>query len=168
MLARMMIRDARLDDIDAIQTLAVEAEMFTPDEAGFLGAQLRALHAGDPSGGRWLVVEDASAALIGSVYYAPEPFSDRMWNLYFIAVAPGQQRTGLGRRLMAHVEEALRAQGEETARTLIVETSSTPKYERARAFYRAIGYDEEARIRQFYGPEDDKVVFWKSLVDAPR
>lgn len=31
--------------------------------------------------------------------------------------------------------------------------------------YEDQGYDEEARIRQFYGPEDDKVVFWKSLVE---
>jgi hypothetical protein len=25
-------------------------------------------------------------------------------------------------------------------------------------------YDEEARIREFYGPDDHKVVFWKSLL----
>jgi len=31
------------------------------------------------------------------------------------------------------------------------------------AFYRDHHYDEEARIRQFYGPADDKVVFWKLL-----
>ena len=36
-------------------------------------------------------------------------------------------------------------------------------YARTRAFYRHHGFDEEARIRQFYGPDDDKVVFWKSL-----
>lgn len=27
----------------------------------------------------------------------------------------------------------------------------------------AAQYDEEARIREFYGPGDDKVVFWKKL-----
>ena len=32
-----------------------------------------------------------------------------------------------------------------------------------RAFYRRNGYDEEARIRDFYGPGEDKIVFWKAL-----
>jgi len=49
---------------------------------------------------------------------------------------------------------------------LIVETSSTDQYARTRAFYRQHHYDEEARIRDFYGPEDHKIVFWKSLEAA--
>ena len=65
--------------------------------------------------------------------------------------------------LIEHVERELRGRGDDVARVLIVETSSTDQYVLTRAFYRNHGYDEEARIRQFYGPEDDKVVFWKSL-----
>ena len=40
----------------------------------------------------------------------------------------------------------------------------TVQYAATRQFYAKIGYDEEARVRQFYGPQDDKVMFWKSLV----
>jgi hypothetical protein len=36
--------------------------------------------------------------------------------------------------------------------------------EQARRFYERRGFDEEARTRQDYGPEEDKVVFWKQLV----
>jgi hypothetical protein len=46
---------------------------------------------------------------------------------------------------------------------LIIETSGSDGYEATRRFYRNHGYDEEARIREFYGPSDDKVVFWKAL-----
>lgn len=46
---------------------------------------------------------------------------------------------------------------------LLVETSSTEHYDGARGFYRARGFDEEARIRDFYGPGDDKIVFWSAL-----
>lgn len=53
--------------------------------------------------------------------------------------------------------------GGSRARVLLVETSSTEQYHRARAFYLARGFDEEARVRDFYGPGDDRVVFWKSL-----
>ena len=47
---------------------------------------------------------------------------------------------------------------------LIVETSSTDDYQAARRFYAREGFDQEARIREFYGPGDDKVMFWKSLL----
>lgn len=63
------------------------------------------------------------------------------------------------------IEDELRSRGEDQARTLIVDTSSLGGYEQARSFYRRRGFVEEARIRDFYGPGDDKVTFWKSLVD---
>ena len=37
------------------------------------------------------------------------------------------------------------------------------QYAQTREFYLKRGFVEEARIRQFYGPDDDKIVFWKSL-----
>ncbi len=48
-------------------------------------------------------------------------------------------------------------------RMLLVETSGLPDFERTRAFYRKCGYEEEARIRDFYAAGDDKVVFRKVL-----
>ena len=61
---------------------------------------------------------------------------------------------------MRHVEQALAARG---GRVLLVETSGLPGFERTRAFYRKLGYDEEARIREFYQAGEDKVVFRKAL-----
>jgi hypothetical protein len=48
-------------------------------------------------------------------------------------------------------------------RMLIVETSGSPDFERTRKFYIQCGYEEEARIRDFYATDDDKVVFRKVL-----
>lgn len=124
------IRDATVDDRELIEQIAVDAGLFPSDEVGLLGEMLASSCRGESPDARWLVLEDAEA--IGAAYYAPEPFADRMWNLYFIAVAPAKQSSGAWTRLMRHIEQALRA--------------------------------EEARVRQFYGPEDHKVVFWKSLV----
>lgn len=162
MIDQRMIRAAKLKDAAAIQDIAVDTGMFTRDDVGFLGEMLAASFRDESPGAQWLVVEDED--VIGAAYYAPEPFADRMWNLYFIAVAPQAQGSGIGKQLMHHIESALQKQGESVARTLIVETSSTPMYERTRAFYKMLGYAQEARIRQFYGPTDDKIVFWKSLL----
>lgn len=105
----------------------------------------------------------AEDRVVAAAYLAPEPFADRWWNLYFLAVKPRLHGTGAGSQLIEHVEDVLRGAGEEAARVLIVETSSTDQYATARAFYRARGFDEEARIRDFYGPGDSKVVFWKAI-----
>ncbi len=97
---------------------------------------------------------------MGVAYFAPEPYAYGTWNLYFIAVHPDRQGEGRGATLLRHVEQTLAARG---ARVLLVETSGVPNFERTRAFYRKQGYDEEARIREFYKAGDDKVIFRKAL-----
>lgn len=156
------IRPATTDDLTRIKEIAAAAEMFSADEAEFLDDMVHGAVDGTLEGHRWLVVE-VDGEVAAAAQYAPEPFADRMWNLYFIAVDPVRQGSGIGTLVMAHVEADLRQRGDAHARTLIVETSSTEQYERTRHFYAGLGYDEEARIREFYGPADHKVVFWKRL-----
>ena len=158
------IRPARAGDIDSIKQIAVDTHMFGPDDVGFFDEMINGFLDGTLNDNHWLVVEHRSR-VVAAAYYAPEPFADRMWNLYFISVAPDHQGHGTGGRLLDHVEQQVRASDEDIARVLVVETSSTDQYARTRDFYRQHDYDEEARIRQFYGPDDDKVVFWKSLVE---
>lgn len=158
-----MIRTAEPNDLDAIKRIAVAAEMFSVDEVEFFDEMFGGWLDGSLVGHQWLVATGEDGAVLGAANYAPEPFADRMWNLYFIAVEPEHQGRGVGGELMATAEVELLSKGEEVARTLVVETSSTEQYDLTREFYVKLGYDEEARIRQFYGPDDDKVVFWKSL-----
>lgn len=157
------IRPATEADLDRIKEIAVAAQMFTAEEAEFFDEMVHGALDGSLEGHQWLVAEVDGVMVVGAAKFAPEPFADRMWNLYFIAVDPAHQGTGIGSALVAQVETGLVERGEEQARTLVVETSSTDKYVGARTFYADLGYDEEARIREFYGPDDHKVVFWKSL-----
>lgn len=157
------IRAAAVADIEAIKTIAVETDMFTADDVGFVDDTVNGVLDGTLGNHRWLVAETDNATVIGAAYYAPEPFSDRMWNLYFISVTPGRQGGGIGGALINHVDSELRQRGPGDAQVLIVETSSTDQYTQTREFYPKHGFVEEARIRRFYGPDDHKVVFWKSL-----
>ena len=159
-----IIRVAILNDLAAIKAIAVAAKMFTSEEAEFFDEMLGGFVDGTMPESQWLVLEDSFVHVRGAAYYSPEPFADRMWNLYFIAVDPTVQGRGFGAALMTHVETELRQKGGDEARVLIVETSSTEQYARTREFYAKIGYDEEARVRQFYGPDDHTVMFWKSLI----
>jgi ribosomal protein S18 acetylase RimI-like enzyme len=137
--------------------------MFAVDEIDGLVDAFRGAVAGELDGHQWFVATDQDDHVVAAAYVAPEPFADRLWNLYFIAVHPSQHGAGIGTALIEHVTDLLRARGEGEARVLLVETSSTDQYEATRAFYDARGFDREARIRDFYGPGDHKVVFWKSL-----
>lgn len=157
------IRPATAADLDRIKEIAVAAGMFSTEEAEFFDEMVHGALDGGLDGHQWLVVETNDGSVVGAAQFAPEPFADRMWNLYFIAVDPTSQGAGIGGSVMAYVEAELKRRGEQEARTLIVETSSTDQYARTRRFYRGLGYDEEARIREFYGPGDHKVVFWKSI-----
>ena len=157
------IRPAAASDLDRIKEIAIAADMFSAEEAEFFDEMLHGALDGSLEGHHWLVVETDDGNVVSAAQFAPEPFADRMWNLYFIAVDPTAQGSGIGSAVMAHVEAELRQRGDDEARTLIVETSSTDQYARTRQFYETLGYDEEARIREFYGPDDNKVVFWKSL-----
>lgn len=160
------VRPVTVDDVSAVKELALDNKMFEPDEMDAFDEMLTGYLEGALEGHVWEVAVDDVGAVLGAVYYAPEPFADRVWNLYFIAVSPSQHRDGVGHTLIDHVEGQLRRRGDGVARVLIVETSSLAGYDNARAFYAKRGYDEEARIRDFYGPGDAKVVFWKSLVDT--
>ncbi len=159
----MTIRPAESMDIPAIKAIAIDTAMFDVEGAAFVDDVVTGILDGSLHDHHFVVNEAADGTVVGAAYFAPEPFSDRMWNLYFIAVHPSQQGNGIGGALLDHVEHHLQRAGPDTAQVLIVETSSTDRYARTREFYPKQGYVEEARIRRFYGPRDDKVVYWKPL-----
>ncbi len=159
------VRAAEPGDASTITRLALDNHMFEPDELGDFDEMLAGFFDGSLDDHHWIVAVDDAGAIAAAAYYAPEPFSDRMWNLYFIATDPARHGAGAGTTIVDHIEGALRARGPSVARTLIVDTSSLDDYDRARAFYERRGFVEEARIREFYGPGDHKVTFWKLLTE---
>jgi ribosomal protein S18 acetylase RimI-like enzyme len=121
--------------------------------------------AGEGSGYEFLGLFDTAGGLLGYACFGPTPGTDRGYDLYWIAIAPQAQGAGAGSFLIGEVERRLR---ERNARLVLAETSSRGTYEPTRAFYVARGYTESARVRAFYGPEDDRVLFTKRLQPAPR
>lgn len=105
-----------------------------------------------------------SDRLAGFACFGPTPATDRTYDLYWIAVHPDAQRTGAGAALMSEVERQLTSRG---ARLVVVETSSREDYAPTRRFYDKRGYQENARLRDFYAPGDDRVVLTRRLVAAP-
>lgn len=108
----------------------------------------------------WFTYEDGEPVAIA--YCAPEKMTEGTWNLYLIAVHPDHQGKGYGTAMLHHLEQILAKQGE---RLLLVETSGLDSFSPTRSFYQQRGYEEEARIREFYQAGEDKIVFRKLLTN---
>lgn len=155
-----MIRSATSDDLAALLALAKATGLFQPDELeGFGGMMQMHLDPENEGDDCWVVDSDESG-IRGAAYYAPEAFSEGVWNLYFIGVHPTAQGKGRGTALLKYVEKDLTERQE---RLLLIETSGVDGFELTRSFYRKNDYVEEARIRDFYKSGDDKVIFRKAL-----
>lgn len=149
------IRAVRREDLAALRAVLDATGLF-PGE--MLDAMLEPHFSGQAPDEVWLTCDDGAPVAIAC--HAPERMTSGTRNLLLIAVHPERQGQGLGAAMMAHVEAALAASGE---RILLVETSGLPEFARTRRFYARLGYEEEARIREFYRAGEDKVVFRKAL-----
>jgi ribosomal protein S18 acetylase RimI-like enzyme len=157
-----MIRSIAPNETTAAIAVAEATGLFQPHEAEAL-AKMLSEHFNSETDDRdlWLV-DDDGGELVGIAYVAPERMTEGTWNIYLIGIHPDRQRQGRGAALLAQIEQML---VERNVRILLVETSGTESFEYVRAFYRKSGYEQEARIREFYAAGVDKIVFRKALID---
>jgi GNAT superfamily N-acetyltransferase len=97
--------------------------------------------------------------IAGWICWGPTPCTLGTYDLYWMAVDPALQGTGLGTALITEMERRL----EGVARLIVVETAGRPDYAATRRFYQARGYHPAATIPGFYAPGDDQVVFVKDV-----
>jgi len=110
--------------------------------------------------GYHILVAEVDSTVAGYVCYGPAPLTEGTWDIYWVAVAREKQGQGIGSALMKSAEkEIMKAKG----RLSIIETSSTPAYEKTRHFHISQGYKVIARIPDFYVPGDDKLILRKRL-----
>lgn len=157
-------RDAPLPaDAGRVEALLEKTGMFRRDEIAvaleLIGERLAK---GAASGYHFWFADRAASphCPAGYVCYGPTPCTIGSFDLYWIAVDEACQGRGLGRVLAELAESsATKMKG----RRMYVETSGKKQYEPTRAFYRALGYAEAARLPDFYDAGDDKIIFQKTL-----
>ncbi len=151
-----IIRNVQSSDIPDLKQVLTSSELFPPD---LLDDMIHDYLTNEKSTDIWFTTLDqGSPVSIG--YCAPERLTEGTYNLYAIAVRKEDQGKGIGKAMMAYLEDILRQNG---SRILIVETSGKPEFELTRAFYHQCRYTQQAIIPEFYDKGDDKVVFWKKL-----
>jgi ribosomal protein S18 acetylase RimI-like enzyme len=154
------IRPMTRRDKPAIMRLLAATPEFKPSEIAVAEELIDSYLKGPYQSGYYILVAELEL-LVGYICYGPTPLTKGTWDIYWLAVRQGEQGRGVGSALMASVEDEIKkAKG----KLVVIETSSTPKYERTRRFYRRYGYEAICRIPDFYAPDDDKIIFQKWVV----
>jgi D-alanine-D-alanine ligase len=107
-----------------------------------------------------VLVAEVAGAAVGWSCHGRVPLTDGTYDLYWIAVHPDYQGKRVGRQLLTHVEQDLRATG---ARWLLAETSSSPVYDKTRTFYQKCGFSIVGDVPDFYRAGDGRVTYAKRL-----
>jgi ribosomal protein S18 acetylase RimI-like enzyme len=147
-------------DKPAIMQVLKETPEFTPAEVT-IAEEVIDIYLRDPKGsGYYALVAEVGSSVVGYISYGPASLTQETWDIYWMAVSPKNQGQGIGKSLLAAAEEHIRkAKG----RMALIETSSTPQYEKTRQFHRSQGYKQVAKIEDFYAPGDDKLIFRKDI-----
>ncbi len=156
----VFIRRTSPQDRDEILTLVEETDFFRPDEVDIAREVLdEAIRQGE--GGHYqsfTAVE--SNQVSGWICFGETPCTLGTYDIYWIAVRTDKQSTGLGTRLMQFAEDEIRSR---KGRLMVIETSGQQKYFSSQQFYLKKGFYEACRLRDFYAPGDDKIVYLKPI-----
>ena len=156
-----VVREVTSQDLETTMRAIQACGLFSPEEIPTLRAQLEKTLSGQSERNEfWLADFGEEGEARGVTFCVEEVLTDRVWNLLFIGVAEGMQNTGIGGRLLRHVEDRLR---QDSQRMLVIETTNGPEFEGARAFYESHQYTEEGTVRDFYAEGAHKIAFRKVL-----
>ena len=106
------------------------------------------------------IVDDQDQT-IGYICYGPTPMTQGTFDLYWIAVDPDFQKQGVGSTLLRFLEEVV---GGERGRLILADTSTIPHYEKTQKFYLKNGFQEVAKVPDYYYPGNDRITFCKRII----
>ena len=154
--------EPRTGDRAAIRHLVETAGVFSPDEI-IIACELieeRLARGLAATGYHFLFAEEGRGAPLGYACFGPIALTQGSWDLYWIAVDKTMHGRKIGRLLLERSEELIREAG---GRQVYIETSNRHQYAPTRGFYLRCGYRQEALLKDFYAPGDDKVIYVKEL-----
>jgi ribosomal protein S18 acetylase RimI-like enzyme len=153
----------RESDSDAVRVLVADTGFFSAEELD-VAVELvdETLQRGKASGYEFVFADKPGSPdrIVGYACFGPIPATQSSYDLYWIAVAPGSQRDGLGARLIRESERIAKSQG---ATQMFVDTAGREQYAPTRAFYERMGYRKVAVLDDFFSPGDAKVIYAKTL-----
>jgi ribosomal protein S18 acetylase RimI-like enzyme len=148
------------EDVPVVREIVAATGFFSDEEITIAGELVEETLVKGAAAGYHFIFAESAGTLIGYCCFGPIPLTRESYDIYWVAVMPGCQGSGLGRRLMKVAEDTIKDFG---GRRSYADTSSRAQYQPTRNFYEALGYRQEASLPDFYAPGDGKVVYCKIL-----
>ncbi len=149
------LRQLTQSDRDRIEEITWSVGLFREGEIPVALEVFDEATGGVPGSTYTVLGAESDNRLAGWICWGPTPCTLGTYDLYWMAVDPELQSTGIGTALLAEMERRLNG----VARLIIIETAGRPDYAPTRAFYQARGYSPVATVPDFYAPGDYQVVF---------
>ena len=108
--------------------------------------------------GYYFLFAECDGKAIGYTCFGPIACTIASYDLYWIAVHNDFRSQGIGKILLEKSETIIKDMG---GQRIYIETSSRAQYESTRAFYLRCKCIEEAVLKDFYAPNDSKVIYVK-------
>ncbi len=151
-----MIETPGLDDGIAIRNMAMEIDIFSPEDVACVEMVWHIWCEKSQENELIFLVYRDGGQILGFICYEQRIPTVGTFDVLWLAVAQSAHGRGIGRALIRHMEEDVLARGGYLA---LAETSGRPDYEGTRRFYESCGYEVSGRVKDFYRRGDDMVLF---------
>jgi ribosomal protein S18 acetylase RimI-like enzyme len=156
---KLEIHASRSDEREEIGRVARNTGVFNTEELGTV-FELFDAYTEKPSSGYEFLSATVDGRLAGFACFGPTALTEGAYDYYWLATDPAMQKKGVGRALCDAVEAEV---AKRNGRLIVIWTSGMGDYAPATRLYERIGYVLEGRIRDFYKPGDDLLVYVKYL-----
>ena len=157
----MIIRPLALHDKEKIYKLICQSETFTAQEIQVAMELIdEALSYPDKKDYLIYCALSTTGELTGYICFGPIPMTEYCYDLYWLAVDDKFSRRGIAAKLLELMENYII---DNKGKQVYVDTSSTPPYQAARAFYQKHGYRLVCVLEDFYRQGDHKMIFRKNI-----
>ena len=129
------LRHVTAADRDRIEDISRGGGLFREDEVLVALEVFDEAVGGAPGNTYSALGAEVDGLLAGWICWGPTPCTLGTYDLYWMAVDPQLQGTGIGTALLLEMERRLQG----LARLIIIETTGRPDYSATRAFYQARG-----------------------------
>lgn len=150
-------------DQESIRKLVTDTSFFYANEVEMMSELINdRLLKNEKSDYQFILAQenDNPLSLIGYCCYGHVPCTQSSYRLYWIAVDKNKQNRKIGKQLLTFLEKRIVHRG---GTHLYAETSGRALYHPTHAFYARNQFILEARLKNYFAPGDDELIFSKVL-----
>jgi ribosomal protein S18 acetylase RimI-like enzyme len=109
---------------------------------------------------RVIVGSETHGQVVAFACYGPAAGTEGTCRLYWLVVTPALQHQGIGKEILAWIEQQMREEG---ARLVVIEITSEDKYAAFVRFFTDQQYKQAGRIKNYFRTGEDMLFYVKYL-----